>query len=187
MRLWKAGGGPMAALWLTVAACASGAEVPRPSPPFTILRHGAPNIELRQYRGKVVALAFIHTTCQHCQNLTRSLNALAREFAGRNAQFLECAFNDDAQATMPDFLALFQPPYPVGWSYQGPVRAFLKIGLMDGHFMVPHMVFLDSGGTIQLDLSAQDDFFKETDANIRAALNRLLAPAATKKGGPAKK
>jgi hypothetical protein len=49
------------------------------------------------------------------------------------------------------------------------------------------MVFLDSGGTIQLDLSAQDDFFKETDANIRAALNRLLAPAATKKGGPAKK
>jgi hypothetical protein len=75
----------------------------------------------------------------------------------------------------------------VGWSYQGPVRAFLKIGLMDGHFMVPHMVFLDSGGTIQLDLSAQDDFFKETDANIRAALNRLLAPAASKKGGPAKK
>jgi thiol-disulfide isomerase/thioredoxin len=187
MRLRKAGGGLKAALWLAMALCAWSAEVPRAAPPFTILRKGAPNIELRQFRGKVVALAFIHTTCPHCQNLTRSLNALAREFAGRNAQFLECAFNDDAQATMPDFLALFNPPYPVGWSYQGPVREFLKVGLMDGHFMVPHMVFLDAGGVIRLDVRAQDDFFRDTDANIRAALNRLLAPAASKKGEPAKK
>jgi len=187
MRIWKARGGPIAALWLTAASGVWGAEVPRPAPPFTILRKDAPNIELRQYRGKVVALAFIATTCPHCQNLTRSLNALAREFAGRNAQFLECAFNDDAPATMPDFLAQFRPAYPVGWSYQGPVRAFLKIDLMDGHFMVPHMVFLDPGGMIELDVRAQDDFFKDTDANIRAALNRLLAPAASKKGAPAKK
>jgi hypothetical protein len=115
------------------------------------------------------------------------LNALAREFAGRNVQFLECAFNGDAEATLPNFLAQFQPPYPVGWSYQAPVRGFLKIDLMDGHFMVPHMVFLDAGGTIRLDVRAQDDFFKDTGASIRAALNRLLAPAASTKGAPAKK
>jgi thiol-disulfide isomerase/thioredoxin len=187
MRIWKTGGAWRAALWLTVAFCVWGAEVPRPSPPFTILRKGAPNIELRQYRGKVVALAFIATTCPHCQNLTRTLNALAREFAGRNAQFLECAFNDDAEATMPSFLELFQPPYPVGWSYQAPVRTYLKVGLTDGHFMVPHMVFLDAAGVIRLDVSAQDDFFKDSDASIRAALNRLLAPPPSKKVAPAKK
>lgn len=171
--MWKA-------LWLTAAVCAWGGEAPRPAPPFTILRKDAPNIELRQYRGKVVALAFIATTCPHCQQLTRGMSALAREYAGRNAQFLECAFNDDAQATLPDFLALFRPPFPVGWSYQGPVRAFLKIGLTDGHFMVPHMVFVDAGGTIRAEVRAQDDFFNDADANIRAALNRLLA---TGRGG----
>ena len=161
----------LAAAWLLAMVFnAWGAEVARPSPPFTILRKGAPNIELKQHRGKVVALAFISTTCQHCQNLTGSLNALAREFTGRSVQFLECAFNDDAEATLPDFLARFQPPYPVGWSYQAPVRAYLNIGLMDGHFMVPHMVFLDRGGVIRLDVDAQDDFFKDTDANIRAEL-----------------
>ncbi len=183
----------MAALWMMAAVCACGAdaprpaEAPRPAPPFTILRKGAPNIELRQYRGKVVALAFIATTCPHCQNLTRSMNAVAREFAGRNAQFLECAFNDDAEATLPQFMALFQPPYPVGWSYQAPVREFLRVGLMDGHFMVPDMVFVDQGGVIRQDVRAGDDFFKAADANIRAALNRLLAPAASKTGVPAKK
>jgi thiol-disulfide isomerase/thioredoxin len=176
-----------ATLALALALAAWGGEVPRPSPPFTILRKGAPNIELRQYRGKVVALAFIQTTCPHCQNLTRSLNALAREFAGKPVQFLECAFNDDAQATLLDFLALFKPPYPVGWSYQGPVRAYLQISLLDGHFMVPHMVFLDPGGVIRLEASAQDAFFRDADASIRGELNLLLAPPAPKKAGPAKK
>lgn len=179
-----------AALALALALAAWGGEAPRPSPPFTILRKGAPNIELRQYRGKVVALAFIHTTCPHCQRLTLSLNALAPEFSGKPVQFLECAFNDDAQATLPDFLALFKPPYPVGWSYQGPVRAYLQIGLLDGHFMVPHMVFLDPGGVIRLEARAQDGFFRDTDASIRAELNLLLAPPAprmgdTKKAEPA--
>ena len=167
----------LAVAWLlAMVSVAWGAEVARPSPPFTILRKGAPNIELQQYRGKVVALAFIATTCPHCQNLTGSLNALAREFAGKSVQFLECAFNDDAEASLPDFLARFQPPYPVGWSYQAPVRTYLNVGLMDGHFMVPHMVFLDAGGTIRLDVGAEDGFFKDTDTNIRAALNKLLTP-----------
>jgi peroxiredoxin len=171
MRLLESGA------FLTVLFCAWSAEVPRPSPPFTIVRKGAPNIELKQYRGKVVALAFIFTTCPHCQNLTRSWNALAREFAGKDVQFLECAFNADAEATLPEFLALFQPPYPVGWSYQAPVRSYLNVGMMDGHFMVPHLVFLDRGGVIRLEVNAQDDFLKDTDGNVRRELQRLLGMA----------
>jgi thiol-disulfide isomerase/thioredoxin len=150
-----------------------GAEVPRPSPPLTILRKGAPNIELKQYRGKVVALAFIHTTCPHCQALTRSFNALALEFAGKDAQFLECAFNDDAEATMPGFLALLQPPYPVGWSYRAPVLAYLKVSPLDA-LMVPHLVFLDRAGVIRREVGGQDAFFQDIDTNLRAELNRLL-------------
>jgi len=163
---------------LTVALLFSawGADVSRPSPPFTILRKGAPNIELKQYRGKVVALAFIHTTCPHCQMLTGSLNAVAREFAGKDVQFLECAFNSDAEATMPEFLARFHPPYPVGWSYQAQVRGYLNVSMLDGHFFVLHLVFLDRAGVIRVDVDGQDDFFKDTDANIRATVNRLLAP-----------
>ena len=178
MRIWRAGGGLRAALGLMLAVCAFAGEVPRPSPPFTILRKDAPNIELRQYRGKVVAVAFIATTCPHCQNLTRSLNSLAAEFAGKGVQFLECAFNDDAQATLPDFLALLKPPFPVGWSFQAPVRQYLQISMMDGHFRVPHMVFLDSGGTIRKDVRAEDDFFRDADGSIRAELKLLLSPPA---------
>ena len=53
-----------------LAFAALAADTARPSPPFTILRPGAAPIQLSQYRGKIVALAFIQTTCSHCQQLT---------------------------------------------------------------------------------------------------------------------
>jgi cytochrome oxidase Cu insertion factor (SCO1/SenC/PrrC family) len=150
-------------------------DTPRPSPPFTFQRKGAPAIDLKQYRGKVVALAFIHTTCPHCQQLTMSLSGFAKEFAGKDVQLLVCAFNDDAEATMPQFLSAYNPPFPVGWSYRGPVLRYLNISSLDATFMVPHMVFLDRSGIIQKDVRAQDEFFRNPDANIRAEINQLLA------------
>ena len=68
-------------LGAVIAFAALAADTARPSPPFTILRPGAAPIQLSQYRGKVVALAFIQTTCSHCQQLTTILNLLAKEYA----------------------------------------------------------------------------------------------------------
>jgi len=156
------------------AVTAMAADSPRPSPPLTIERLGAPSVELSQYRGKVVALAFIFTTCSHCQDLTKLLGPLSREYALRGVQVLECAFNDDAEGALPMFVARFRPAYPVGWSNQVEVRTYLNVGLMDGHFMVPHMVFLDRRGIIQADYPGESDFMKDPATNIRAELEKLL-------------
>ena len=99
-----------------VALAALAGEPSRPSPPFTMLRVNAPSLRLSQYRGKVVALAFIQTTCSHCQQLTAELSRITRDYAGRGVQVLECAFHDDAVATMSEFLQRFTPPFPVGYS-----------------------------------------------------------------------
>src|SRR3982074_933971 len=99
-----------------IALAAGAADGVRPSPPFTILRAGGTPIQLSQYRGKIVVLAFIHTSCTHCQQFTTILNILAKEYTPRGVQFLECAFNGDAQVAMPEFLERFTPPYPVGYS-----------------------------------------------------------------------
>jgi thiol-disulfide isomerase/thioredoxin len=74
-------------------------NTPRPSPPFTFKRVGTPApaaIALSQYRGKIVALAFIHTGCPHCQHLTELLNPIAHDYAARGVEVLACAFNDGA-------------------------------------------------------------------------------------------
>jgi hypothetical protein len=52
------------------------------------LAFGAAPIQLSQYRGKIVSLVFIYTTCSHCQEFTTILNVLAKEYTPRGVQFL---------------------------------------------------------------------------------------------------
>lgn len=158
----------------------------RPSPPFTIQRTGAPQLPLSRYRGKIVALAFIHTTCPHCQDLTKTLNPIAREYSPKGVQFLECAFNVNAGALVPDFIKQFEPSFPVGWADSAAVQAYLQYTVLDNRpFYVPHMVFLDRRGIIRGDFPGESNFFQNPDVNIRAELDKILkaggAPAAGRK------
>jgi hypothetical protein len=168
----------LVSLCATSALTAYAAEPPRPSPPLAIERLGAPTVQISQYRGKVVALALISTTCSHCQELTGQLVSLSREYSLRGVQFLECAFNDDAKQTMAGFLQQFQPPFPVGWTTHAAAMAYLERTILDTRpLYVPHMVFLDRRGIIQADYPGESDFFKDQATNIRAELEKLLKPA----------
>src|SRR5947199_10421042 len=106
----------LSALCISAFFNGSAAEPARPSPAFSIARTGAAPLKLSQYKGKVVALAFIYTTCPHCQRLTATLNQVAKDYAARGVQVLECAFNDDAVPTMPEFIRQFTPAFPVGFA-----------------------------------------------------------------------
>src|SRR5581483_1093349 len=114
----------VALLCASVGIAAWAADAPKPAAPFQMTQLRGPNITFAQYRGKVLAVTFILTTCPHCQDLTNVLSAIAREYAPLGVQFLECAFNDDARATMGEFLDRFHPPFPVGWTNQAAVRAY---------------------------------------------------------------
>jgi len=164
------------------------AESSRPSPAYSIQRLHAAPLPLSQYRGKIVALAFIHTTCTHCQQLTTDLNLLAKDYSSRGVQFLECAFNEDAVTALPEFLKRFSPPYPVGWGTTASVMSYLGRTLTDGRPMyVPQMVFLDRGGVIRAEFSGEEPFFVNGPANIRAQLEKMLKAPATAQSHAKKK
>ena len=159
------------------AVTAMAADSPRPSPPLEIERLNAPAVQLSQYRGKVVALAFIFTTCSHCQDLTRTLGPLSREYALRGVQVLECAFNDDAKQTMAQFLQQLQPAFPVGWTSRAAAMAYLQRTILDTRpLYVPHMVFLDRSGIVRAEYPGESDFMKDPATNVRAELEKLLKP-----------
>jgi Redoxin len=164
-------------LVLPVILCAllSATEPGRIPPRISIERLGAPSIDPAAYRGKIVALAFIYTTCSHCQDLTIVLNKLAPEYTPRGVQFLECAFNPEAQLTMKEFLDRFHPPFPVGWANDAAVRGYLRITLLDTRpLYVPHMVFLDRLGAIRGEYRGESEFFTHSEPSIRAELDKLL-------------
>jgi peroxiredoxin len=143
----------------------------RQAPPFTMLRVKQPSLKLSQYRGKVVVLAFISTTCDHCAQLTTELNQIAHDFATRGVQVIECAFNDDAPRTMPEFLERFAPPFPVTYSTAAAAAAFLQHSILDpSPIRVPHVVIIDRAGVIRAELEGA------TGPMVRAQLEQLLKP-----------
>jgi peroxiredoxin len=151
------------------------AETSRPAPEFNMLRLNQPAIKLSQYRGKVVALVFILTTCGHCQQFTVELNQIAREYERRGVQILECAFNDEAAQTLLDFQERFTPPFPVTFSTSAAVSVFMRRTIFDQRpLRVPYLVLIDKAGTIREEIPGESEFFRNAGPNLRAALDKII-------------
>jgi glutaredoxin len=164
---------------LMTAWTAPAGSVPRPSPELAMQRGGAPPIQLSQFRGKIVALVFAQTTCDHCQFLTRTLKVIQKDYAPRGVQVVECAFEDGVNVNYPMFLKAFEPNFATGYTTDTAVKKYLQWSdLKDGPLMVPYMIFIDARGIIRGDFSGKDGFFVDADKRIRAELDKMTKPVA---------
>lgn len=161
---------------MTIAAGA--AVLPRKAADLQIQMNGAKPIELSQYRGRPVVLAFILTTCSHCQFTTGLLVKLQTEFVSKGLQVVECAVNDGAAAEVPNFIKKYQTNFPVGYSTdQMGVLSFLQHPAT----AIPHMpmlAFIDRHGIIRdqfqgIDAVLSDDAKQEE--NLRSEIEKLIA------------
>jgi peroxiredoxin len=164
---------------LSVTAIALGAaSLPRKATDLQIQMNGAKPIELSQYRGKPVVLAFILTTCSHCQYTTGLLVKLQTEFVSKGLQVIECAVNDGAAADVPNFIKRFQTNFPVGYSTdQLGVMSFLQ----HPQTAIPHMpmlAFIDRHGVIREQYQGVDALLSDEatqEENLRAEIAKLIA------------
>jgi len=160
-------------LFLTGLA-ASAQQVPRPAGEFAIKMPGGRVTLLSQYAGKVVVLAFISTTCPHCQHTVQVLSAIQNEYAQRGVQVLAAAFNPDADVLVPGFIAQFRPTFPVGSADRDSVLEYEQASLVKPNF-VPELIFIDRGRVIREQHKGEDSaFFNDQEKNIRATLDMLL-------------
>jgi peroxiredoxin len=177
----------MLALFLS-AAVAGAATIPRHSPEFAINTADGKQILLSQYNGKTVVLAFILTTCPHCQHTLGILGKLQTEYAGRGVQMLACAIEDAAKKNIPGFIDKFKPPFPVGFSPRDSVYEYLQHPAMLGLHM-PSLVFIDRRRSIQAEYEGESPFFNndQQEKNIRAEIEKLLKEGTvSSKSGPPK-
>ena len=71
--------------------------MPRKAPEFTIHLVGGTTLTLGQYKGHPVILAFILTTCSHCQMTVGVLNRMQKEYGPRGLQVLASAIEENAK------------------------------------------------------------------------------------------
>lgn len=178
---------------LALSVAAWGAEIPRPAPDLAIKLPDGSNLHLSQYKGKVVALEFLLTTCPHCQRSSKALNKLQQEYGAKGFQVLGVAINPMSNMLVPDYVKQFQLTFPIGYDVPETANNFLQIPVMY-RMLMPQVAFIDRTGTIRAQYSGDDQFFLNEDVNMRAKVEELLneAPAGkpaagAKKAAPAKK
>jgi peroxiredoxin len=154
--------------------------LPRKSPEFTITE--GPNKEslLSSYRGKVVVLAFVHTTCIHCQQFSALLTKLHHELGPKGFQPIGVAWNSGAAALVPGFVKQIGIDFPVGYSDWDPIMSYLGFSVMDRP-VVPLVVVIDKKGMIRAESPPQGDPNLQDEAKLKALIESLLAEGSTSK------
>jgi len=160
---------------LVLAGASVSAQEPRKAPELAFNVPGQGTKLLSQYRGKVVALDFIFTSCPHCQAATRLMEKFQTQFGARGFQALDVAVNDNADLLVENFAKEFQVNFPVGWVLRDQMLSFM--GWTNAYFVVPQQVLIDRKGMIRYQTPEREDenwdkLMKE-DA-IRQHLEELL-------------
>jgi peroxiredoxin len=179
------------AAFLGLSICALFAEqtVPRPSPEFVINYPGGKQALLSQYKGKVVLLAFIFTTCPHCQVTSQLVSKLNTEYAAKGFQPLAVAVNPMALMLVNDFVRDFHTNFPVGASETGPALSFLQISGAD-RWVVPQVVLIDRKGVIRAQTPPQGDEKLQEETYLRQQIESLLregTPTSKRSAAPKKR
>jgi len=140
---------------------------------------------LSQYRGKVVALEFILTTCSHCQDASHVMTQYQQELGPRGFQALDIAINaldtspdpNSANTIVANFVRDFKVGFPVGWVTRDQFMGFMGFSVLD-RVMVPQLVLIDRKGVIHYETPAGESPERESlmkQETIRQHIEELLS------------
>lgn len=162
--------------------------LPRKSPEFSIVE--PPPIPsgkdkqslLSDYRGKVVLLAFVHTTCPHCQAYSQLLTRLHKDLGPKGFQPIDIAWNPQAKMLVPGWTKQLGLDFPVGYcEAYDPIMNFMGFSVMDRP-VVPLAVVIDRKGMIRAQSKPEGDPNLQDETWLRPFLTTLLnEPAVAKK------
>ena len=164
-----------------ISRCAE-PTVPRKAPELAYKVPGQGDQLLTQYRGKVVALEFILTTCPHCQAASRLMTQLQQQYGPRGFQALDVAINaldegrneSQANVLVASFLQNYSVGFPVGWTPRDQFLQFMNFSIME-YTVVPQLVIIDRHGEIRYQTRPRGDEASMKEQTIRQRLEELLS------------
>ncbi|HVW07663.1 MAG TPA: TlpA disulfide reductase family protein [Bryobacteraceae bacterium] len=172
------------------------AMAPRPAGEFVIHMVDGPDKLLSSYRGKLVLMAFMFTTCPHCQHTSQLLSKIQTEYAPKGVQILGVTIDQGAKQGIPGFIKITGADFPVGYSDAPTALKFMHV-TPDKDWYVPMIAFIDQKGMVRAQcvsfgeggapdewLEAQDgDPSKGDKGSIRRELDKYLRTGASAGSG----
>jgi thiol-disulfide isomerase/thioredoxin len=170
---------------LGVSAFAAPPVVPRPAKELEIVEPNGKHDLLTSYRGKVVVVQFLFTTCPHCQAYSQLLTKIQGEYGPKGFQALGAAFNEADNGMVSNYISQYKVGFPVGPIMRDTVLSFLGFSLMD-RLVVPQIVLIDKKGQIreQTEANPSAPMPLQDETHLRASIEKLRGEGGAGKAAP---
>jgi len=165
-----------------IGVYAAGPVLPRPAKELEIVEPSGKHDLLTNYRGKVVVVQFLYTTCPHCQAYSQLLTKLQGEYGPRGFQCLGGAFNEADANMVRNYVNQYKVGFPIGPMSRDTVTSFMGFSVMD-RLVVPQIALIDRKGQIREETEAypqgNDAAPLQVESHLRASIEKLLNEGAT--------
>jgi thiol-disulfide isomerase/thioredoxin len=150
------------------------APLPRPAPALQVAEPSGKKLDLASFKGKVVVVQFLLTTCPHCQAFSRNLNKLLPEYGGKVVA-MGVAFDKDDAKNVPNYIQTVNASFPVGAVELNQAMGFLGYSVMDyNRLRVPQVAVVDKQGAIRAQTGVSGEGAVGTESGLRSLLNALV-------------
>lgn len=157
---------------LAAAVQSGAAQLPRPSLDLSMAFPGSPPVSLSKYRGKVIAVEFLLTTCPHCQKTAQAIERVYRELGPKGFQPVGLAINPDPD--LEGFRKRFNLSFPVGTIPQEKCSEYMQHPSFL-RLMMPQLAFIDRKFMVRAQYPGDAPFFSDSqEKNIRGEVAGLL-------------
>ena len=164
---------------LAFSAITFAANVPRPAPSLELTDASGTHISLAKYRGKVVVVQFLLTTCPHCQRFSQLLDRLQAEYGPKGFQAIGAAVNEATPKMAADYHSQYAQAFPVAPYPEESVYTFMQLSVLDRPGF-PQIAVIDRRGQIREQSSPrlEDQQPLQLEPHLRALVEKLLAEPA---------
>ncbi len=151
---------------------AAGEYSNRRAPGFSLADSHFQQHDPQDYRGKVLVLDFIQTTCPICQRLTELLLQVQAKYGDKIGMMSIVTLPDNYQ-TVDKFAAERKIPWPMLFESGQVMMSYLKITPVNPKVEFPHLFLIDGKGTIRNDYNGSEE--KDLSvASLSAEIDRLM-------------
>jgi peroxiredoxin len=155
-------------LTTALALFAAGEYSNRRAPGFSLADSKFQQHDPQDYKGKVLIVEFMQTTCQICMRLTDSLIQVKAKY-GSKIGILSVTTLPDSFQTADKYAAEHKVPWPILFDSGQVMMSYLKVTPANPKVNFPHLFIIDGTGTIR------EDFEGAEDAEmISAEIDKLL-------------
>jgi peroxiredoxin len=163
---------PAIFLIAALSLLASGEYSNRRAPGFSLQDSHFQQHDTQDYRGKVLIVEFMQTTCPVCQRLTDTLVQIKAKYGDKIGVMSVLTLPDNFQ-TVDKFAADRKIPWPMLFDSGQVMMSYLKVTPAKPQVEFPHVFLIDGKGTIRNDFGAAEEASLNV-AGLSTEIDKLL-------------